>query len=401
MQITCTALLFTGTENRKNGSRGRGFKRETATMNGKIMSIAGTTLAELLITISIFSVVIAGVYSVYTAYVDHAGREYRLAQSEIETVIAKNMIERDIMMAGYGLAADYSGLTFTPEPLPLGATDAIAPGSTPNPAGGTYPTTGLAGADSLYMMGTALGIYSRASQGWTYLKQTSPAEFQLWGDVREDIQEDDRVIYIEPNAKAIIADGTAWRFIYPSGPNFLGSEGRGALLYGLSRPPRGSGSEIPRPYYIVQYRLGGNAADMPKTCARGTRNLQRVEVTNGESIEPLLACVRDIQVAFGLDSSSPEDGLIDLWDNGGILASSYDHLGLKNRLKQVRVYILVQNGNRDADYLYVNPENPGNPERIRVGDMSLGTGRDIYLTAEQRMYRWRLIAMTITPRNLR
>lgn len=370
-------------------------------MKRKVQGVGGTTLTELLITLAIFSVVMAGVYSVYTIHVHHAIREYRLAQSEIEIVIARNIIERDVMMAGYGLADDYNGLIFTPDPMSLGATDSIAPGSTINPVGGTYPTTGLAGADSLYMMGTALGIYSKASQGWTYLKKTSPAEFQRWGDVREDIQVNDRVIYIEPNTKAIIADGTAWRFIYPSVPNFFGHEGRGALLYGLSRPPHGSGAEIPRPYYVVQYRLGGAAADMPKTCARGTRSLQRVEMTHGESIEPLLACVRDIQVVFGIDASSPEDGIIDVWDNGGILASSYDYQALKRRLKQVRVYILVQNGNRDADYLYVNPDNPSNPDAIRAGDVNLGIGRDITLTAEQRRYRWRLIALSITPRNLR
>jgi prepilin-type N-terminal cleavage/methylation domain-containing protein len=362
---------------------------------------SGTTLTELLITLAIFSVVMTGIYSVYTMHVNHATREYRLAQSEIEIVIARSIIERDIMMAGYGLADDYGGLTFVPAPLPLGATNTITPGSTTNPLGGTYPTTGLAGADALYMMGTALGIYSKTSQSWTYLKNTSPAEFQTWGDVREDVQENDRVIYIEPNTKAIIADGTAWRFIYPSAPNFSGNEGRGALVYGLSRPPQGSVSEIPRPYYVIQYRLGGATADMPKTCARGTRSLQRVEMTHGESIEPLLACVRDFQVAFGIDASFPEDGIIDIWDNGGVLSSSYDYQALKRRLKQVRVYILVQNGNKDADYLYVNPDNLSNPDRIRVGNVNLGIGRDISLTAEQRQYRWRLIALTITPRNLR
>jgi len=28
-------------------------------------------------------------------------------------------------------------------------------------------------------------------------------------------------------------------------------------------------------------------------------------MTHGESIEPLLACVRDLQVVFGIDASSP------------------------------------------------------------------------------------------------
>jgi prepilin-type N-terminal cleavage/methylation domain-containing protein len=361
----------------------------------------GTTLTELLITLAIFSVVMIGVYGVYTMHVHHATREYRFAQSEIEIGIAKNIIERDIMMAGYGLADDYRGLTFVPNPVALGGTDSITPGGTANPVGGKYPTTGLAGADALYMMGTALGIYSKASQGWTYLKSTSPIEFQVWGDTREDIQKNDRVIYIDPSTRELVTEGMAWRFVYPSSPNFTGDEGRGALLYGLTRPPQGKGSEIPRPYYVIQYRLGGSAADMPKTCAKGTRSLQRVEMTSGESIEPLLACVRDIQVAFGIDASSPEDGIIDVWDNGGILSSSYDYQVLKRRLKQVRVYILVQNGNRDADYVYVNPDNPANPEKIQVGDLNLGIGRDVSLTAEQRKYRWRVIAMTVTPRNLK
>lgn len=359
----------------------------------------GTTLTELLITLAIFSIVMAGIYSVYTMYSRHATREYRLAQSEVEIVLAKNIIERDVMMAGYGLADDYPGFVFSPEPVSIGATDNIAPGSTPNPLGGRYPTTGLAGADALYMMGTALGIYSRAAQGWSYLKSTSPHEFQMWEDDRENIHPGDRVIYVEPNTRTLIAEGSTWRFVAPSAPEFGEESGRGSLVYGLSRPPSGGGFEIPRPYYIIQYRLGGSPSALPKTCAHGTRSLQRVEMTGGESIEPLLACVRDIQIAFGVDVGEPEDGTIDFWDNGGTLVSSYDALSRKRRLKQVRVYLLVQQGERDPDYLYVNPENPSNPARIRVGDERLGIGRDVNLTTEQRRYRWRRIALTVMPRN--
>lgn len=361
----------------------------------------GTTLTELLITLAIFSLVMAGIYSVYTVHAQHAAREYRLAQSEIEMVIARNMIERDIMMSGYGLADDYGGLIFNPEPVPLGANDNISPGSSSNPLGGKFPTTGIAGADALHMMGTALGTYSRASQRWTYLREASPSVFHTWGDFREDIETNDRVIYMDPNTKKIISNGVSWRFVYPSAPDFAGNGGRGTLVYGLSRPPHGGSAEIPRPYYVIQYRLGGAAADMPKTCAPGTRSLQRVEMSNGDSVEPLLACVRDIQVAFGIDAGDPEDGVIDLWDNGGIISSSYDRDAIKRRLKQARVYLLVQQGNRDADYLYSNPLSSGHPARVRVGDIGLGIGRDITLTAEQRKYRWKLIELTVTPRNLR
>jgi len=358
----------------------------------------GTTLTELLVSLAIFLFIMTGVYALYTAYANHASREFRLAQSEIEIVIARNVIERDIMMAGYGLADDYGGLTFTPPAVSLGATDNISPGSTANPLGGKYPSTGLAGADALFMMGTALGIYSRASQKWSYLKRVAPNEAHMWEDAGENIQTDDRVIYIEPMTNSLIADGATWRFVYPSGP---GNAQKGMLLYGLTRPPQGSGSEIPRPYYLVQYRLGGASADMPKVCAPGTRSLQRVEISHGESIEPLLACVRDIQVAFGLDTGSPGDGTIDVWDNGGQIASAYDNPTLRRRLKHVRLYILVQNGNRDTNYLYANPDNPAQPQRVRVGDAKLGIGRDVSLTSEQRRYRWRLVVLTVTPRNIR
>ncbi len=365
----------------------------------------GITLVELLVTVAIFSIVIAGVFAVYTTQIRHSTREYRLAESEMEVVIAKNIIERDVMMAGYGLADDYSGLIFTPPPMPVGATDNIDPGGTTNPVGGTYPATGLSGADSLYMMGTALGAYSRTAQGWTYIKDTSPVNFQVWSDVRENILDDDRVIYVEPNTKTIIADGTTWRFIYPSAPAFPENEGKGVLLYGLTRPPGSGDDEVPRPYYIVQYRLGGASFDMPQICSGGTRSLERVEISHGESVEPVLTCVRDFQVAFGLDTD--RNGTIDTWDPvgaGKFQASEYDNQSLKKRLKLVRVYILVQSGNRDPDYMYSNPDDTENPNRICVGEFGAGVcspGRFITLTNDQRKYKWRLISLNITPRNLR
>jgi hypothetical protein len=365
----------------------------------------GISLVELIVTLSIFSSVTAGALAVYTTQIRHSTREYRLAESEMEVVIAKNVIERDVMMAGYGLADDYSGLFFTPPPAPVGATDDIDPGSTTNPVGGTYPSTVLSGADSLYMMGTALGIYSKTAQGWTYIEETSPLNFQVWTDARENIRDGDRVVYIEPNTKTVIADGTTWRFTYPSAPDFPENEGRGVLLYGLTRPPDSGEDEVPRPYYIVQYRLGGASSDRPEICSSGTRNLERVEISHGESIEPVLTCVRDFQAAFGPDTDG--NGRIDTWDpveSGRFQASEYDIRSLKKRLKLVKVFILVQAGNRDPDYTYSNPDDTENPKRICVGEFQGGActpGRFITLTNDQRKYSWRLLSLNIMPRNLR
>jgi len=332
---------------------------------------------ELLVTGAIFSVVMAIVCGLYNAQVRHVSREYRLAESEMELGIAKSVLERDIMMAGYGMADVYSILPSPPKIM--NASDAAS----------------MSEYDSLSLRGTAIGILSRSSQGWSYLADTGPpALFRTWNDSRENISAGDSVVYIDHATREIITEGTTAVFTFPSIPS---SADRGTLLYGLN-----SESAL-MPYYTVQYVLGGAP---PSVCAAGTRNLLRAESRNTDpphssTREPILNCVRDFQIAFGLDTSLIEDNVIDLWDNGGVQSSAYDNSALKRRLKQVRVYILQQAGNRDPDYFYSNPANPADPRTVRVGESSIGTGRDIKLTEEQRRYRWKLISLSITPRNLR
>ena len=61
---------------------------------------SGVTMVELLVAFCIFSIVMMAASSAYTALSRHSATEYRLAESGVETEIAKNIIERDIMMAG-------------------------------------------------------------------------------------------------------------------------------------------------------------------------------------------------------------------------------------------------------------------------------------------------------------
>ena len=250
--------------------------------------------------------------------------------------------------------------------------------------------------DTLTLMGTALGTLSRASQGWSYVRTSTPS-FKSWGDAREDIKNGDRVVYFEPNTKSLITTGSQWRFDYPNSP----TPEKGTLVYGLHT------GDIIRPYYTVQYRLGGDPSDIPSICSppktgdNAVRSLLRAETSNGEFARPILDCVRDLQVAFGLDNLA-DDGAIDCWDNGGALLATYDDATLKRRLKQVKVFMLVQLGQRDPDkYIYEKDT------KILVGDQSLtscsggAVGRSVTLTDAQRRYRWRVLSLSVTPRNLR
>jgi prepilin-type N-terminal cleavage/methylation domain-containing protein len=339
--------------------------------------IKGITLVELLIALTIFSVVMAGVYSLYINQVKHSTKEYKLAEHEMEFGIAKNIFERDIMMAGYGIADNYGSLPH--DPIPIAASDA--------PSQATF--------DSIRLRGTAVGIFSRTSQGWSYITDNGPpVTFQTWSDSRENIVAGDRVIYMHPATREILTEGLTAIFTFPASPS---GPDKGTLVYGIHS------DSAALPYIVAEYVVGGTP---PLFCASGAKNLLRAESRNSDpplpgNREPVLNCVLDFQVAFGLDSGFEEDGLIDLWDNGGTQAAAYDRRTLKKRLKQVRIYVLVQAGNRDPGYTYSNPDNLANPNTVRVGDSALGTGRDVVLTPEQRKYPWKVIAVNVTPRNLR
>lgn len=363
---------------------------------------SGITLIELLIVMAIFSVVMAGLNSAYQVQVRQGVKEFRQSQTSIELSIADNMIERDMMMAGYGLGEDYADAPAVTVPRPVGATNgALAP-------------------DTLILMGTAIGMQSRASQGWSYLANVpaaGPPNFMQWGDMREEVVQNDVTIVIEPSSKQLLVNAAGiflFRFNDPNsdltsvpGNNAFtfNPQQAGTVLFGFFSMPTPMTLIAGQPYAVVTYTLGGAPL---ANCAPGTQSLLRAESRNGPGgvPQPLINCVLDFQVAFGLDWT--ETGSITTWDNGGVLAATLGGTTgitvLNRRLKQIRAYVLVQEGNRDPNYTYSNPDTLMAPDVIRVGELGLqggATGRVIPpLTAEQRRYRWKMLTFAVTPRNI-
>ena len=328
-------------------------------------SCKGATFVELLIALAIFTVVMTAVFSAYITLTRYSTDEYRLAESGMETELAKNIIERDIMMAGYGLADDYGEASLCPRPVQVAG------------KGPDY---------NLLLRGTAIGILSKSSQGWSYIKSVNPTQIEQWDDERENISYGDRVIYIDPATREILTIESTAVFKYPKSPYSLE---RGAIVYGLHS------NNADLPYYTIEYSLGGTP---PSVCAPGTRNLLRAESKDYDppvSGQPIMNCVRDFQIAFGLDTKN-EDGVIDMWDPSS--ADTYETKMLRKIIKQIRVYILVQNGNYDPYYTYSNPDPAMSPDIIHVGDSV--AGKYITLTERQRNYRWKVISIYVTPRNL-
>lgn len=359
----------------------------------KAASQDGVTLVELLVTVSIFSILMTGIFSAYFSQLKHSTREYEVAESDIELAISKRILEQDLQMAGYGLA------------------DAYPPGIDPKPVVFTNDA-GTSSSDALILKGTALGQLDRVSQGWSFVDKPNasyPTKPNLkdWGDPREKIEADDRVILIEPSSKALLTDaGGKWLFKYievsgvPDIVNLSGtsfSTNEGTLVYGLYSSTKSANDTVTtvRPYYSVHYYLGATG-DSLDSCAPGTSSLLRAESVVNEAPtggDPLLACVLNFQVALGLDTDV--NGMVDNWDgdNSIVGATNFTRDNMNDQLKRIKVYMLVQDGDRDSSYTYPL-------STIRIGE-GTDIGRDVTLTAEQRKYRWRLVSLSIQPRNVR
>ncbi len=338
----------------------------------KINNKHGFSLTELLVALAIFSIAMGSIFAVYSTLVRHSTRQYCFAESDTELTVVRDIISRDIMMAGYGIADDYGNLSYEPRPVEL------------------INESSKNDFDILTLRGTAIGIFSRASQAWSYVENASFLKLYKWNDARENINKNDIVIFIEPVSRKLIDENGKAVFKYPK--ESPSSYDDGTLVYGIHS------EDAKLPYYTVQYLLGGNS---PSRCAPGTYSLLRAESKDSDPPSsslrrPLLNCVRDFQVILGLDED--EDGIIDYWDpqNGRIISSEYDTRTLKGRIKQIKVYLLVQKGNYDPDYIYKNPDNPDSPETVYVGSKD----RKVVIKNNQKNYHWRLISFSVSPRNL-
>jgi len=340
-----------------------------------LTSQAGFTLTEVLTSLVVFGLISAAIYSAYDAQVRQTTRQYSLAKASVDLQIVENLIERDITMAGFGLANDFgdhpnaAGLATNARAIKAENGASMAP-------------------DTMTLMGTALGIESRFSQGWTVVKGVAPV---VWtDDLRDSLQAGTRYVSMDPYLRKLSSPWVGEDLLAPGLPE-------GTLLYALyqtNSTPVGedAADSSLMPYYEVKYYWGGAPLN---SCAGGTASLLRSETrtTAVGAGNPLLSCVLNMQVAFGLDTD--ENEVIDLWDNGGVSAAGLSRDALNKQLKQVRVYLLSQASERDNNYK--------SPSPIRVGDADLGIGADVTLDPdqEQEKYRWNLLTMVVSPRNMR
>ncbi len=353
---------------------------------------AGFSLIELLISMVIMGFVLAATSDMFVGLLRGYKQQSKITETNIEGIISLEMLRRDIESAGYGL----------PWTVSASYDEAV------NPTADDYNDSpnaprGLVSGDNMNVAGIVNGsdylvikamnlAQNAACTKWAYLP-TSGVLPPLWSSstsTSENLQDTDQVVLISPGAPTTISRAEIARGSFSTiKTGYSPDETR--IIYGVDD------SDLRMPFNRADYYVN-TGVTRPGRCAPGTGVLVKSTVNqNGGGLNtvPLLDCVADMQVVTYLDTD--KDGTWDLQSNGLGGVNAVDAQTIRDQLKEVHVYILAHEGQRDAGYTY-------SPGTIRVGESST-LGRDFNFTASGitnwQNYRWKVYTLVVRPNNLR
>jgi hypothetical protein len=118
---------------------------------------------------------------------------------------------------------------------------------------------------------------------------------------------------------------------------------------------------------------------------------------------PILDCVADMQVIYSMDND--EDGDFENGSGGDAYTASLAGLTsqqIRTRVKEVQVYILAHEGQKDTTFTFNNFTGGGTS--VTVGRSAV-LGRNFDLSSitdpDYTNYRWKVYTLSVTTDNLR
>ncbi len=379
----------------------------------------GFTLVELMVTMVVFVFFIAAASNVFTGLLTQFKQQSRLAETNIEGIVGLEILRQDIEGAGYGLPwggmVSYEETSANPYSLDDATTGVPRAIISENAATFSGSNNIFDGSD--YLVIKSMGVArTSASEKWTTLGSVSPY-VRTWtteheaAPVSENLQANDRVIVISGAQRLLVVDGTDYFTVF-SGVTALPwrptDPVETRIVYGVD-PASNLLMPFNRADYFIRRFDGGGDNIAPKRCAPNTGVLVKATVSHsdGSYIDlPLLDCVADMQVIYGLDndadgdfepgSGTPPDGYSD--DLTAMTAQT-----IREQVKQVRVYILAHEGQRDSNDIYCPLSSASCSTAVPVGEFGLGETLDLKAKigdTEYKHYRWKLYTIVVTPNNL-
>lgn len=370
---------------------------------------SGFSLIEMLASMAIFIIIMLITGQAFDKVTNASNVISKSAVSNIEGIVGLEMLRKDVAAAGYGLSwsvlSSYSsavGMIIT-NPVgnryindvndsPSGAPRAIV----------SLDNAGYNGSDYLVIKSTRVAMNKTAQKSAiNRLSGITPS------DPGAPFLPTDRVVVINPSydkygkatSKTLIGRGTyanASSYYRPGiAPNT--DPGDTFIIYGVDE------SNMRAPFNRVDYFIYRPTTDtaIPDTCAKvtstsiqsttGIGSLYKAvmnQANGGFTLYPLLDCVLDMQVVFGVDESTDQNGSVNM--HYSVLPASYTAETITSQLKEVRVYILAQDGKKDRTYTYPNSS-------IYIGESGLGRLFDFTAAniSDWQNYRWKTYTIVV------
>ena len=402
---------------RNDGKKGRNDYNFTVFNSSE----AGFSLVELMITMIVFVFFIAAASQVFTGLLTQFKQQSKMAETNIEGMVGLEMLRQDIEGAGYGLP--WFGLIAYSESAtdPYGFNDSTATAAprailSKNNATFTGLNSIFDGSDYLVVKAVNVGR-NDACNKWTALSSALPSPyFKTWIPATENLASNDRVIVLRPgttdaDARTLVVNGSAFSTTLggvSSTPWLSTDPSETRLVYGVD-PDTDLRMPFNRADYFIRKYNSSGADITPGRCAPNTGVLEKATVNqNGGAFNylPLLDCVADMQVIYGLDLDN--DGDFEPLVAGSADGFSEDITALtaqqiRKRVKQVRVYILSHEGQRDATYTYCPSSAASCSTAFPLGEFGLVSTFDLTTKIgdpDYKYYRWKLYTIVVTPHNL-
>ncbi len=368
----------------------------------------GMTLVEILVSLVVLLIVIGGAGAAYLKLLKGFKTQSKVSESYTENLAARELLRYDIEMAGYGLPYDLTNLS-SPKYNEAVSNGAVPP-DPPDPASfndapNNIPRSfvfsdnqGQNSSDVLVIKSQAAGI-NKTSRKWSVLyydSATSRWKIKKWNNTEQDFSNPDRFIILD-TSRALQKTSTNWYFTflaaYYSDASALAIPGTTAnlnLVYGVDPD-----TNLRMPFNRVDYYLKKPASNFPSRCYENSCILYRSTINQGDGArndEPLMDCVMDFQVAFGLDTDG--DRNMETWitdlntiadTNGNGTADE-----IRSQVRQVSVSILFHEGRKDDTFQFSGSLNLS--DVAALGSFT-PTGDAVH-------YRWKVLQLAIKPMNL-
>lgn len=392
----------------------------------------GFTLVELMITMIIFLLAITAASQMLVGIVTQFKQQSKIAETHTEGIIGLELLRADIEQAGFGLPWNMNTVTYleavddatTPWNDTTNANDAS------NPPRGIVvdPGVGLNNSDVLVVKATNVATNTAANK-WTYISNTAAGNVvQTWGSAQDNLLDTDRVSVMSPYSSGqqrVLASAGG---NYPKAAELTYAVARtdvnylpvpnsfeSTLVYGIAPI---SGFKVRMPFNRADYYIR-TPGTMPARCAPNTGVLYKGVIINNDDATtggrhtelPLLDCVLDMRVVVIADTGTVTAPNPVNWTGAGWPTSSPTSATaaptVRNQTREVRVYIVAQEGQMDPSYTFRNPIPVASRQagclddnQLCIIDSNAGLLRNPAMVPDPN-YRWKIYTLVSTPYNLK